>query len=184
MGVRPLFVFGGVAGRHTWVTVGHDDLVREIRAIADRVAGSFGLEIFDVQLRQESIGWVLRVVLDRSEKDGKAVADAGESVNLNDCQRVSRDLSAVLDVDITFDHAFTLEVSSPGLDRPLRHLGDCRRFAGRLVKIVTTEAVDGQHYVEGRIAKVEDDVVIVDAGRRVHRVPWSLVARARLGVEF
>ena len=167
------------------MTVGHEDLVLEVRAIAERVARSFGLEIFDVQLRRESIGWVLRVFLDGSQTDREAATDpTQESVNVDDCQRVSRDLSAVLDADFTFDHAYTLEVSSPGLDRPLRHLNDCRRFAGRLAKIVTHEAVDGLNYVAGRITDVDDDHVIVDTGHRVHRIPWSTVSRARLEVEF
>ena len=167
------------------MTVGHDDLVLEVRAIAERVARGFGLEIFDMQLRRESIGWVLRVFLDGPQTDREAATDpTRESVNLDDCQRVSRDLSAVLDADFTFDHAYTLEVSSPGLDRPLRHLDDCRRFAGRLAKIVTREAVDGLNYVAGRITGVVDDHVIVDTGHRVHRIPWSSVSRARLEVEF
>ena len=184
VGVCPLFVFGASVDVSR-VTVGHEDLLTEVRAIAERVAGSFGLEIFDVQLRRESIGWVLRVILDRPQTNREAAAaPMRESVKLDDCQRVSRDLSAVLDADVTFDHAYTLEVSSPGLDRPLRHLDDCRRFVGRLAKIVTTQAVDGLCHIAGRITGVEDDEVIVDAGHRVHRVPWSVVSRARLDVEF
>ncbi len=167
------------------MTVGDKDLLAEVREIAGRVARSFGLEIFEIQLRRESIGWVLRVFLDRQGAHSEMRAGPTlESVNLDDCRRVSRDLSAVLDADFTFDHAYTLEVSSPGLDRPLRHLNDCRRFVGRLTKIVTTEAVDGLHHVAGRIAGVEDNQVVVDTGQRVHRVPWSVVSRARLEVEF
>ena len=167
------------------MTVDHEDLVLEVRVIAERVACGFGLEVFDVQLRRESIGWVLRVFLDGPQTDREAATDpTQESVNVDDCQRVSRDLSAVLDADFTFDHAYTLEVSSPGLDRPLRHLNDCRRFAGRLAKIVTHQAVDGLNYVAGRITGVDDDHVIVDTGHRVHRIPWSAVSRARLEVEF
>ena len=167
------------------MTVGHEDFELEVRAIAERVAGSFGLEIFDVQLRRESVGWVLRVFIDRPQTDREATTDpTQESVNLDDCRRVSRDLSAVLDADLTFDHAYTLEVSSPGLDRPLRHLNDCRRFVGRLAKIVTRETVDGLNYVAGRITDVADEHVIVDTGHRVHRIPWSAVTRARLEVEF
>jgi ribosome maturation factor RimP len=167
--------------------VGQEALVAEVTAIAKRVAGDFGLEIFDVQLRRESIGWVLRVFLDRQEENHEVGTDSKSgSVSLGDCQRVSRDLSAVLDADVTFDHAYTLEVSSPGLDRPLRHLNDCRRYVGRLTKIVTREAVDGLHHIAGRITAVDgdSDEVVVDAGKRLHRIPWSRVSRARLDVEF
>ena len=165
--------------------MGHEDLVTKIRAIAERVSGDFGLRIFDVNLRLESIGWVLRVILDRPETTRETVGDpTQESVSIDDCQRVSRDLSAVLDAEVSFDHAYTLEVSSPGLDRPVRNLSECRRFTGRLAKFVTTAAVDGMHHVAGRIVGVDNDHVVVDAGRKVHRLPWSLVSRARLDVEF
>lgn len=169
----------------------------QIRAVAERVARGYGLEIFDVQLRRESIGWVLRVIIDRPAAESvQAAAGAGApraaaalgwpagSISVADCQRVSEDLSAILDAEVDFDHTYTLEVSSPGLDRPLRHLADCRRFVGRRVRIVTSEAVDGQHALVGRISGVEDDAVIVNSGTRVHRIPWTVVTRARLDVEF
>lgn len=168
--------------------------VAQVRAIAERIARDFGLDVFDVQLRRESGGWLLRIVIDRppsvTAEDGDP---AGESVTLDDCQRVSTDVSVVLDVEFEFEHPYTLEVSSPGLDRPLRHLGDCRRFRGRLARFVTSEAVDGQRFICGRIAGVEphdeesQDTpghVVVNVGRRVHRVPWALVTKARLEVEL
>jgi len=168
--------------------------VAQVRAIAERIARDFGLDVFDVQLRRESVGWLLRIVIDRSPgvtgENGDAV---GESVTLDDCQRVSTDVSVVLDVEFDFEHPYTLEVSSPGLDRPLRHLGDCRRFRGRLARFVTSETVDGQRFICGRIAGVEPGgeesrdtpgCVVVSVGRRVHRIPWALVTRARLEVEL
>ena len=156
----------------------------EIKSIAGRVAGSYGLEIFDVQLRRESVGWVLRVTLDRTPS---AVGDEGAteaSVTLEDCQRVSGDLDAVLDAELDFDHAYTLEVSSPGLDRPLRHLDDCRRFVGRVAKIVTSGPIEGQRHFEGRITEVGKETVLLAIGRGQRRIPWDAVKRARLEVEF
>jgi ribosome maturation factor RimP len=79
---------------------------------------------------------------------------------------------------------YTLEVSSPGLDRPLRGEADYRRFAGRLAKIVTREPVDGQSHFEGRLAGVEGVEVLVAQGKRMHRVPLDVISRARLEVEF
>src|SRR5207237_3015254 len=101
------------------------DIVERVRELAARVAGTHGLEIFDVGFRREGRGMVLRVQIDRP---GPA-ATADDSVSVDDCARVSRDLSAMLDVDEVVPGAFTLEVSSPGLDRPLRHTDDYRRFA-------------------------------------------------------
>jgi ribosome maturation factor RimP len=168
------------------------DIVERIRTFADRVAKSHSLALFDVQFRRESHGWVLRVILDREPGAPADLQDRGpEGVTIEDCQRVSQDLGALLDVeaDETLEQAtggrgYTLEVSSPGLDRPLRHEGDYRRFTGRLAKIVVSEPVDGQMHFAGRLEGVEDGVVLVAEGRRTHRVPLAQIARARLEVEF
>lgn len=164
-----------------------------IRATAERVAQGYGLEIFDVQLRRESIGTVLRVIIDRPDR---GVVEAPEdAVGIEDCQRISQDLSAVLDVEedelgeSALGQHYTLEVSSPGLDRPLRHAADYRRFSGRLAKVVTAAPIDGQSAFAGRITAVEridgnDSVVVLEEGRKTHRVPISRIKRAHLDVEF
>ncbi len=156
-------------------------VVDAVRMLASRVAASHGLEIFDVQFRREAGGMVLRVQIDRP---GPA-ATADESVSVADCATVSRDLSALLDVEDVVPAAYTLEVSSPGLDRPLRREDDYRRFAGRYAKIVLREQIDGQGYFKGRLAGVEDHDLFIDAddGRR-HRVPIGVITRANLEVEF
>ena len=114
-----------------------------------------------------------------------------ESVTVEDCARVSRDLSAVLDVEDVIPAAYTLEVSSPGLDRPLRHADDYSRFTGRRAKLVMREAVDGQMFFKGRLDGIEDAadrreraVVIVGDDGRSHRVPIGVITRANLEVEF
>jgi len=128
---------------------------------------------------------VLRVILDRV---GSGAAAPDESVTIEDCQRVSHDLSALLDVEGDRlelpDVKYTLEVSSPGLDRPLRGEADYVRFRGRLAKIVTVEPVEGQSSFAGRIGDVEGGRVTLAEGRRTHRVPLALIKRARLDVEF
>jgi ribosome maturation factor RimP len=157
------------------------DLVERIRAIAGRVAAGLGLEIFDVQFRREASGMVLRVQIDRP---GPA-ATAEDSVSVDDCVTVSRDLSAILDVEDVVPTAYTLEVSSPGLDRPLRHAQDYARFAGRRAKIVMREKVDGQAFFKGRLAGVDGDAVLVDGDdRQRHRVPLHVITRANLEVDF
>jgi ribosome maturation factor RimP len=157
------------------------DVVEQVRALAARVAASHGLEIFDVQFRREAAGMVLRVQIDRP---GPA-ATAEDSVSVDDCATVSRDLSAVLDVEDVVAAAYTLEVSSPGLDRPLRTADDYRRFAGRRAKLVMREPVDGQTYFKGRLGGIEDGAVVIEAeDRRRHRVPIGIITRANLEVEF
>ena len=160
------------------MSTSRDTAVERVRQAAIRVADSHGLELFDLQFRRESIGWVLRVIIDRQD----------QVVGIEDCQRMSHDLGTLLDVEddlgAALEHAYTLEVSSPGLDRPLRHEADYRRFVGRLAKVVTTEAVDGQTSFAGRISGVEEGNVLLTEGRRIHRVPLDKVRRARLEIEF
>ena len=169
------------------LTSRHQQLAR-VRDAAERVARSCGLEIFDVQLRREPIGIVLRVIIDRPDR---GVPERPEdAVGIEECQRVSQDLSALLDVEEeelgepALGQQYTLEVSSPGLDRPLRHEADYRRFQGRLAKLVTTEPLDGQSAFAGRIAGVESGVVVLEEGRRTHRVPLAHIKRGNLAVEF
>jgi ribosome maturation factor RimP len=185
VGVCPLFLFK---------TGKLQDVIERVRTIADRVVGSYGLEIFNVQYRREGPGMVLRVKIDRPW-DGSPRRSPGapieESVTVEDCARVSRDLSAVLDVEDVIPAAYTLEVSSPGLDRPLRHADDYTRFTGRRAKLVMREAIDGQMFFKGRLDGIEDAadrrghlVIIVGDDGRSHRVPIDAITRANLEVEF
>jgi ribosome maturation factor RimP len=155
--------------------------LEQIRAIAERVARSHGLEIWDIVSRRETTGQTVRVFIDRP---GPA-ATAEESVSIEDCEQVSREIGTILDVEDPLPFAYTLEVSSPGLDRPLRDEQDYRRFAGRLAKIVVREAVDNQTAFEGRLRGVENRTVLLEGPKgRVHRLPLQLITRARLEVEF
>jgi ribosome maturation factor RimP len=159
-------------------------VVDRVRDVAGRVAAGYGLEIFDVQFRREAPGMVLRVQIDRPG----AAATADDSVSVDDCARVSRDLSAILDVEDVVPGAYTLEVSSPGLDRPLRRAEDYQRFTGRRAKLVMREPVDGQTFFKGRLGGIDEGgtaavLIDTDDGRR-HRVPLGVITRANLEVEF
>ena len=158
------------------------DALDQIRAIAERVATANGLELFDLQLTRESQGWVVRVTIDRP---GPA-ATPEDSVGIEDCATVSRELSTILDVDDPLDRTYTLEVTSPGLDRPLRHEADFRRFAGRTASIVLEAPLNGQTFYSGRIEAVEDGHVVLLVGKRnrAHRIPLGGIKRARLEVDF
>jgi ribosome maturation factor RimP len=167
------------------VTESRVALLGTVRSIAERVTRSHGLELFDVQFRREAIGWVLRIFIDRQApivppKPG----GQDENVTVADCAKISEDVSTVLDAEVKFDHAYTLEVSSPGLDRPLRHLADFARFVGRRVKIVTSEPVDGQRFISGRITAVDGQSIVIADGKTTRRVSETAVARARLEVEL
>ena len=157
------------------------DIIERLRTVAARVAASYGLEIFDVQFRREAPGMVLRIQIDRP---GPAATSA-DSVSVDDCAHVSRDVSAILDVEDVVPTAYTLEVSSPGLDRPLRCADDFRRFAGRRAKLVVREKVDGQGFFRGRLAGVDGHDVLIDGeDGRSHHVPLETIKKANLEVEF
>ena len=153
----------------------------QIRTIAERVAASLGLSVWDVQSRREATGYVVRVIIDRPGPAGTPE----ESVSIEDCEQVNREISTILDVEDPLSFAYTLEVSSPGLDRPLRTVADYERFNGRLAKVVVREAVDNQKAFEGRLRGVDNAHVLLEGAKgRVHRLPIHLITRGRLEVEF
>ena len=170
------FYFRGVRE----VNVTTESLVR-IRAAAERVAQTLGLEIWDVQNRREPTGHVVRIYIDR-QGPGNTVQ---ENISIDDCAQVSRQLGTILDVEEPLLNTYTLEVSSPGLDRPLRNAEDYRRFTGCLVKIVVSEPVDNQKAFEGRLRGVDNGVVLLENfNGRLHRLPVVSITRGRLAVEF
>lgn len=120
--------------------------IEHIREIAERVAASQGLEVVEVELRGGGKARMLRVTIDKP---------AG--VTHEDCGNVSRELGTILDVeDAVPGGSYTLEVSSPGLDRKLLKASDYERFAGSRVKLMTREPVEGSRHFEGRLHGIQD----------------------------
>ncbi len=108
-----------------------------------------------------------------------------EGVTHHDCSAVSLDLGTILDVEDFIHSAYTLEVSSPGLERGLYTFEDFRRYAGQLAKLKSREAINGQRNFRGRIAEVEDNIVIFDdnTNGRV-RVPFGTIVKANLEIDI
>jgi ribosome maturation factor RimP len=155
--------------------------LERIRKVAERVASARGLLIDDVTMAREGRQYVVRVTLDRP---GPA-ATPEDSVSISDCEVVSHELGTILEVEDLLPDRCTLEISSPGLNRPLRHAEDYRRFSGRLAKIVTSEPINRQTAFAGRLRGLEgDDVLFESQGGRMVRLPLGLIRRARLDVEF
>lgn len=130
------------------------------------------LELVEVQFRQEPIGWVLRIVI---YKEG------GTSVD--DCAKVSRELSRLLDVEDLIAQKYVLEVSSPGLDRPLQSERDFLRNRGEKVRM-TVEIAGVMETVTGIIDNVRDGMLVLkdDGGMVSH--PLTAIKKARLEIEF
>jgi ribosome maturation factor RimP len=182
--VPTFLVFGQVQQQETRTGApgrASQGLAELIRPIAERVAAAHGLEVWDIQSRREAAGHVVRVFIDRP---GPA-ATAEESVSIEDCARVAEDLGTLLDVEDVMPGEYTFEVSSPGLDRPLRSADDYRRFAGRWAKIVTSQPVERHTAFNGRVKGIEgDDVLFESEGKKLMKLPLRLISRARLEVEF
>ena len=173
--------------------------LEKIRAAAERVARSEGLEVVDVEWKIGKQRF-LRVYIDRVPKTVAAVSDAAgaltseapteaaANISHADCERVSQQLSVILDVEELIEGpGYVLEVSSPGLDRELKRAADFQRFAGRLAKISTTEPIENSKFFEGRLkgfagGKVRMELKGRDA--RVVELPLESIRKANLVVEF
>jgi len=150
-----------------------DTVAKRVGAVALPVLEEMELELVEVQYRREQSGWVLRLIIDK--QDG---------ISLEDCAAVSREISQLLDIEDFVDQAYNLEVSSPGLNRPLKSMADFERFTGRMAKIKTIEPIAGEHVFIGRIKKTEGETIILEIGRKEVTMPFSQVARARLEIEL
>lgn len=153
--------------------------VEELWSIAESPIGGAGLELVELEWNREAEGWVLRVYIDRPWSQVESQSDE-IGVTFEDCELVSRDLSAALDVADVIPHTYRLEVSSPGLDRPLRRIIDFQRFAGQAVKVRTADMVEGRRNFSGTIRGAKDGVVEVDCDGRTYQLPAKEIVRAHL----
>ena len=147
-----------------------------MKSVATRVAADRGLELVDVELKRAQGGQLVRLFIDQP----------GGGIGLDALQTVSEEVSAILDAEDPIDGNYTLEVSSPGLDRPLHGEADYRRFVGKLAKLSSYEPVDGRRHWTGRIVACDDGIVTLElVGEKASaRVPLSKVSHGRLEVEF
>ena len=149
------------------------------------MAHSLGLEIFDVEWKVGKVR-LLRVYIDRlPDAAGPSNLGNGAGISHSDCEKVSQQLSVLLDVeDLVPGPSYTLEVSSPGLDRKLIRPGDYERFTGRLANIWLNEPVENQKYFQGRLAGYADGMVKLTVRDREVAVPYAGIRKANLVVEL
>ena len=148
--------------------------VDKLSQLIEPVVAGQGYELVDVEWKNES-GWILRVFID------KPVG----GVTLEDCATVSRELSAVLDVEDAIAPAYSLEVSSPGLNRPLKKESDFARFIGKKAKIRTRRPVgDTRRNFSGTLVAVAEGKLKIDVSDQVCEVPVAEVEKANLVYEF
>lgn len=154
---------------------------KQLVTIADPVCEANGYELVDIEYESGNAGWVVRFYIDHAPA---SVARLEGGISFADCERLSRELSAVLDVEDPVPHAYSLEVSSPGVDRPLRTAAHLRAQLGQLAKVHLEDGLDGRRNFKGTLVAVDgegDDATVgieVDGTR--YDLPLADVERARL----
>lgn len=150
-----------------------DQLLDGVRQAAEPILKAYGLELADVEYQRESQGWVLRVLLDREG-----------GVTIDDCAQVSGELGTILDVREIIPNPYVLEVSSPGLTRPLKKPEDFQKYRNHLVKVKTFEPLEGRKNFKGTLLGLEGDLVRVAVDGQDYEIPLKSIAKANLEIEF
>jgi len=159
-------------------TIGTESIADRARRVLEPVLERDGYELVEVEWGREGARWVLRVFVDRPS-----------GVKIEDCEAVSRTVEPILDVEDFIEPAYSLEVSSPGLDRPLRKPQDFERFAGQRVHVKTYGPIESappgsqsgpRKNWTGTLKGFRDGVVEVEVDGQLHRVPHDRIAKANL----
>jgi ribosome maturation factor RimP len=167
--------------------IAREEIVAKIAEIAERVADPEGIEIVEVQLLGAGRGRLLRIYIDRTSSE----RPQGAGVTHADCEFISQQVGTILDIeDVIPGDSYTLEVSSPGLERKLSKPKDFERFVGQKAKVVLREPVENQRRWEGKLAGISQGVVALEiaalepaAGRVIH-FPLAQVEKANLKFDW
>jgi ribosome maturation factor RimP len=160
--------------------------VERVREIADRVAASSGLEVVEVEFLGGGKARMLRVFLDKPAAGTDPLAGLTEGVTHEDCARFSREFGTILDVEDVMPGSYTLEVSSPGLDRRLVKAADFTRFTGSRLKLTTRQPVDNNRHFEGRLESFQDGRLTLDLSVASHKSRKKMgdAAGQKIEIEF
>ena len=156
--------------------------VERVRQIADRVATSSELEVVEIEFLGGGKARMLRVFLDKSAAGNDPLA----GVTHEDCANFSREFGTILDVEDLVPGSYTLEVSSPGLDRKLVKAADFARFTGSRMKLMTRQAVDNNRHFEGRLESFQDGRLTLDLSVASHKSRKKMgdAAGKKVEIEF
>ena len=149
----------------------------KIKSIVEEMIQPFmeehDFELVDVEYVKEGKNWFLRIYVD---KEG--------GIDIDDCGLVSEYMSQQLDQNDPITDVYFLEVSSPGAERPLKKSADVVKAVGKDVFVTVYEALDGLKEFEGRLLSFEDDVLVIEVGKKQHQIPYDKAASARLAIIF
>lgn len=142
-------------------------------ALAAHVLADQNMELIDLEYRREGRGWVLRLFID---KEG--------GITLDDCARASQEIGTVLDVEDFIGTPYSLEVSSPGLNRPLKNEKDFIKYRDYLIKVKTFDPIDNRRNFKGKLREISDGRIEMEIDGGVVTIPLANVAKANLEIEF
>ncbi len=155
------------------MSVDREKVSEKVKELVRPIIENLGYRLFDVEFKSER-GWVLRIIID---KPG--------GVTIKDCEDVSKRIGALLDVEDLIPFSYILEITSPGLTRPLEKIEHYEFFKGRLVRVILNKPVEGLREVTGYIEDVKEGIITLrEKGRgNVYHIPFSAIAKGRLELE-
>jgi ribosome maturation factor RimP len=171
-GKRPAFLLDGSFSRVVNQMV-QQEIIDRVSRLADSILSREGFELVEIQFRREARGWVLRLYVDREG-----------GVTLEDCAQISHEIGRNLDVEDFILYPYILEVSSPGLTRPLKTQKDFMKYRDRLVKVTAIHPIENRRHFKGRLRGVEENRIRIEInGGEMVQIPLSEVARANLEID-
>jgi len=153
--------------------VSEENIISNIKELLEPILIEKNLELFDIEFKGLGRKGILRVYIDKAE-----------GVTIDDCARISRELGALLDVHEVIPGSYNLEISSPGLTRPLRKPSDYLRFRGKKVKIKTVEDIGNKKVFKGKLLDFIDDTVSLETDGMNYLIPYSKIEKANLELDF
>jgi len=153
--------------------VSEENIISNIKELLEPILIEKNLELFDIEFKGLGRKGILRVYIDKEE-----------GVTIDDCARISRELGALLDVHEVIPGSYNLEISSPGLTRPLRKPSDYLRFKGKKVKIKTVEDIGNKKVFKGKLLDFIDDTVSLETDGMNYLIPYSKIEKANLELDF
>ncbi|NPA32869.1 MAG: ribosome maturation factor RimP [Aquificae bacterium] len=154
--------------------IDREGIEKKIKELVEPIVKGMGFRLFDVEFKPEARGWVVRIIAD---KEG--------GITIRDCEDISRKVSALLDVEDLIPFSYLLEITSPGLTRPLTKPEHYDFFRGRLAKLILKEPIEGKREVVGYIEDVRNGIIDIrdkEKGSVLH-IPFSAIAKGRLEIE-
>jgi ribosome maturation factor RimP len=149
------------------------EIVDRVSAIADPILSNEGMELVELEYRRESKGWVLRLYID---KEG--------GVTLDDCTRISQEVGRSLDVEDFISTPYTLEVSSPGLARPLKKEKDFMKYRNHMIKVKTIDPIENRRQFKGKLLGITENRIEIAMDGGVFQIPLSNLAKANLEIDW